>query len=68
MQRIPSSHDKKLKTSSEQFYEQFRTRPPEHYWLDTQTSIHRAAAIDIRKAEEYCHSCPGKPNSPLWEI
>ncbi len=51
MQRIPSSHDRRLKTSTEPFYEQFRTRPPEHYWLDTQTSIHRAAAIDIRKAQ-----------------
>ena len=51
MQRIPSSHDRELKSSTDAFYDRFRAHPPEHYWLDTQTSIHRAAAIDIRKAQ-----------------
>lgn len=51
IRRIPTSHDKQLTSSSDEFYRQFRDRLPENYWLDSQASINHAAAVDILNAK-----------------
>jgi hypothetical protein len=52
MRKIPTSHDERLASENDEFCRPFRRPLPRNYWVDSQASICRAAAVDIMKTDD----------------
>jgi asparagine synthetase B (glutamine-hydrolysing) len=57
MRRVPTSHDPGLHDPNDNHWSAYRTVAPARYWIDSQNSIHRAAAKDMIRSSWLFGQC-----------